>query len=134
MHKFGSNSIIITEKTHSEILSWEKGFGNGYSWKRDILMAALVLALMVFCHEAGHLIVFYTFTGCWGHIIFNNGIIYAVYPFAPLPAYARLCACGGLLFTLPFLLTWKKGGANTKMIIAVQIGYAALEGLLGLLL
>ena len=115
-------------------MPWEKDFGNGFSWKQDILLAILALVIMVVCHEFGHLFVFYAFTGYWGHFAYSNGIIYAVYPSVPFPAHPGLCACGGLFLTLPFLLLWKKVGANTKMIIAVQIGYAVLEGLLGVML
>ena len=113
---------------------WKKDFGNGFTWKQDIFIGILFFVLMVVCHEVGHLLVFYAFTGCWGHFVYNNGIIYAVYPSVPFPTYPGLCACGGLFLTLPFLLFWKKVGANTKLIIAVQIGYAVLEGLLVVLL
>lgn len=112
---------------------WKDGFGNGYTWTQDIAMAIIVMALMVVLHEFGHLLMFYAFTGSWGSFAFENGIILAVYPNVVFPAHAGICALGGLLLTLPFVLLWNRVGANTKMMIAILVGYAILEGFLGVL-
>ena len=119
--------------TKTNQIDWPNQLGNGWTWMQDMAIGIIVFLLMTYAHELGHLSVFWLLSGQWGYITMDFVVVLANYPLVPLASRLEysLCSFGGLLLIWPFLLLWNKVGWNTRVIICVQIGYAILEGILG---